>query len=82
MKLKTALHLQETDSRVRQQIQQEYDLNRIVTALEQVYQDAYIYTRQREVPVIMYHRFIQQDSEKACMAPGYPSACWKNISNC
>jgi glycosyltransferase involved in cell wall biosynthesis len=62
--IENGIALQETDSRVRQQIQQEYDLNRIVTALEQVYQDAYIYTRQREVPVIMYHRFIQQDSEK------------------
>lgn len=62
--IESGIALQQTDSHVRQQIQQEYDLNRIVTKLEQVYQDAYIYTRQREVPVIMYHRFIQQDSEK------------------
>ncbi|MDD2842201.1 MAG: polysaccharide deacetylase family protein [Tolumonas sp.] len=62
--IENGIALQHTDSHVRQQIQQEYDLNRIVTQLEQVYQDAYIYTRQREVPVIMYHRFIQQDSEK------------------
>jgi peptidoglycan/xylan/chitin deacetylase (PgdA/CDA1 family)/glycosyltransferase involved in cell wall biosynthesis len=62
--IESGIALQQTDSHVRQQIQQEYDLNRIVTQLEQVYQNAYIYTRQREVPVIMYHRFIQQDSEK------------------
>jgi peptidoglycan/xylan/chitin deacetylase (PgdA/CDA1 family)/glycosyltransferase involved in cell wall biosynthesis len=62
--IERGIALQETDSHVRQQIRQEYDLNSVVAALEQVYQDAYIYTRQREVPVIMYHRFIQQDSEK------------------
>jgi peptidoglycan/xylan/chitin deacetylase (PgdA/CDA1 family)/glycosyltransferase involved in cell wall biosynthesis len=62
--IESGIALQQTDNQVRQQIQQEYDLNRIVTKLEQVYQDTYIYTRQREVPVIMYHRFIQQDSEK------------------
>lgn len=56
--------LRQSDPVVCQQIQSEYQLDRVVAALESVYQDAYIYTRQREVPVIMYHRFIQHDSEK------------------
>ena len=35
----------------------------------------------REMPVIMYHRFIEHDSEKGCMALGYPSPCSRSTSN-
>lgn len=49
---------------IRQRIQDEYGLQGVVSGLESIYQDAVVETLQREMPVIMYHRFIEQDSEK------------------
>lgn len=49
---------------IRYRIRHEYDLNQVVSDLEQVYQTAVVETHQQEVPVIMYHRFIENDSEK------------------
>lgn len=36
----------------------------IVNELENLYQTFYVNKLQREVPIIMYHRFIRDDSEK------------------
>ncbi|MGF1794748.1 polysaccharide deacetylase family protein [Photobacterium swingsii] len=41
-----------------------YDLSSVVDHIEQIYQDVYIDKLRREMPVIMYHRFIQDDTEK------------------
>ncbi|MGE6295328.1 polysaccharide deacetylase family protein [Aeromonas media] len=49
---------------LRQRIRQEYDLQEVVSGLESIYQDAVVETLRREMPVIMYHRFIEQESEK------------------
>lgn len=49
---------------IRQRIQDEYGLQGVVSGLESIYQDAVVETLRREMPVIMYHRFIEQDSEK------------------
>ncbi len=45
-------------------VKNNYDLDTIVTQLEQYYQDSYIQKKQKEIPIIMYHRFIQKESEK------------------
>ncbi|WP_017779452.1 polysaccharide deacetylase family protein [Aeromonas dhakensis] len=49
---------------IRQRIQVEYGLAGVVSGLESIYQDAVVETLRREMPVIMYHRFIEHDSEK------------------
>ena len=49
---------------VRLRVLQEYDLQGVVTGLESIYQDAVVEILRREMPVIMYHRFIEHDSEK------------------
>ena len=49
---------------VSQLVRQNYDLNNIVNQLEQTYQTIYVEKIQREMPIIMYHRFIKDDSEK------------------
>ncbi|MGL6500686.1 polysaccharide deacetylase family protein [Aeromonas dhakensis] len=49
---------------IRQRIQAEYGLAGVVSGLESIYQDAVVETLRREMPVIMYHRFIEHDSEK------------------
>ncbi|MFQ1792718.1 polysaccharide deacetylase family protein [Aeromonas veronii] len=49
---------------IRQRIQDEYGLQGVVSGLETIYQDAVVERLRREMPVIMYHRFIEQDSEK------------------
>ncbi len=59
---------------VRERVRQEYDLDAVVERLEQVYQDAWVGTRQREIPVLMYHRFIRDDSEKGVHGTWLPVA--------
>ncbi|MCV5421139.1 hypothetical protein OFN47_30975, partial [Escherichia coli] len=44
---------------IRQRIQDEYGLQGVVSGLETIYQDAVVETLRREMPVIMYHRFIE-----------------------
>ncbi|MGF1772482.1 polysaccharide deacetylase family protein [Vibrio wakamikoensis] len=41
-----------------------YSLTNIVDDIERIYQDIYVTTLRREMPVIMYHRFIKDDSGK------------------
>ncbi|MGF1716451.1 polysaccharide deacetylase family protein [Photobacterium chitinilyticum] len=52
------------DPEVTETIKASYDLSSVVDHIEHVYQDVYIDTLRREMPVIMYHRFIQDESEK------------------
>ncbi|EEY46420.1 polysaccharide deacetylase family protein [Vibrio mimicus] len=49
---------------ITEQIKLNYDLQVIVDELESLYQTVYVNKLQREVPIIMYHRFIRDDSEK------------------
>jgi peptidoglycan/xylan/chitin deacetylase (PgdA/CDA1 family)/glycosyltransferase involved in cell wall biosynthesis len=52
------------DDGLRNTILQEYDLTKVVDQLETIYQDAAVETLKREMPVLMYHRFIEHESEK------------------
>jgi peptidoglycan/xylan/chitin deacetylase (PgdA/CDA1 family)/glycosyltransferase involved in cell wall biosynthesis len=45
-------------------IRDNYSLSNIVDDIERIYQDVYVTTLKREMPVIMYHRFIKDDSGK------------------
>ena len=49
---------------VRSKIAQQYNLRDIVNQLENIYQTAVIDTLKREMPILMYHRFIAHESEK------------------
>ncbi|MFM5172847.1 polysaccharide deacetylase family protein [Aeromonas veronii] len=62
--IETALTSKTVPEVIRQRIQDEYGLQGVVSGLETIYQDAVVETLRREMPVIMYHRFIEQDSEK------------------
>ncbi|HHQ4614765.1 polysaccharide deacetylase family protein [Aeromonas veronii] len=62
---------------IRQRIQDEYGLQGIVSGLESIYQDAVVETLRREMPVIMYHRFIEQDSEKGVHGTWMPIAMFE-----
>lgn len=62
--IESALASKMVPKAVRQRIQDEYGLQGVVSGLETIYQDAVVETLRRETPVIMYHRFIEQDSEK------------------
>ncbi|ELR63994.1 Polysaccharide deacetylase [Photobacterium marinum] len=57
------------DTAVTETIQQNYQLNTVVSQLEKIYQDVYVKTLRREIPVIMYHRFIDRDEDKSVFAP-------------
>lgn len=46
------------------QVKASYDLKTVADELEQHYQSVYVHRLRREVPIIMYHRFIEDDSEK------------------
>ncbi|MGY3945575.1 polysaccharide deacetylase family protein [Aeromonas tecta] len=62
---------------LRQRIQHEYGLQEVVSGLESVYQDAVVETLRREMPVIMYHRFIEQESEKGVHGTWLPIAMFE-----
>ncbi|WP_324012904.1 polysaccharide deacetylase family protein [Aeromonas hydrophila] len=62
---------------VRQRIQAEYGLAGVVSGLESIYQDAVVETLRREMPVIMYHRFIEHDSEKGVHGTWMPIAMFE-----
>ena len=46
------------------QVKESYDLKSVTDQLEQHYQSVYVHRLGREVPIIMYHRFIKDDGEK------------------
>jgi len=52
------------DDTLRETILPDYSLSHVVSQLETLYQDAVIETLKREIPVLMYHRFIEHESEK------------------
>ncbi|USD60296.1 polysaccharide deacetylase family protein [Vibrio sp. SCSIO 43140] len=52
-----------------QVIRDNYTLTNIVDQVERVYQDTYVEKLRREMPVIMYHRFIDKDEDKNVFAP-------------
>lgn len=62
--IKSALASKVVPEAIRQRIQDEYGLQGVVSGLETIYQDALVETLRREMPVIMYHRFIEHESEK------------------
>jgi peptidoglycan/xylan/chitin deacetylase (PgdA/CDA1 family)/glycosyltransferase involved in cell wall biosynthesis len=62
---------------LRQRIQHEYGLQEVVSGLESVYQDAVVETLRCEMPVIMYHRFIEQESEKGVHGTWLPIAMFE-----
>ncbi|MBD0787945.1 polysaccharide deacetylase family protein [Vibrio sp. Y2-5] len=62
--VEVALKTKHCETEVNQLIQDNYDLAKVVDHLEDTYQTVYVETLQREMPVIMYHRFIRDESEK------------------
>jgi peptidoglycan/xylan/chitin deacetylase (PgdA/CDA1 family)/glycosyltransferase involved in cell wall biosynthesis len=75
--ISSALACKVVPEAVRQRIQDEYGLQGVVSGLESIYQDAVVETLRREMPVIMYHRFIEQDSEKGVHGTWMPTAMFE-----
>ncbi|MCY9838094.1 polysaccharide deacetylase family protein [Aeromonas media] len=72
-----ALASKQVPDSLRLRIRQEYDLQEVVSGLESIYQDAVVETLRREMPVIMYHRFIEQESEKGVHGTWLPVAMFE-----
>ncbi|MCL9780368.1 glycosyltransferase [Vibrio sp. S4M6] len=49
---------------VTEKIAQSYNLKTVADHIEDIYQTIYIEKLKREIPIIMYHRFIKNDNEK------------------
>ncbi|HDZ8845005.1 TPA: polysaccharide deacetylase family protein [Aeromonas veronii] len=75
--IETALTSKTVPEAIRQRIQDEYGLQGVVSGLETIYQDAVVETLRREMPVIMYHRFIEQDREKGVHGTWMPIAMFE-----
>ena len=75
--IESALASKVVPEAIRQRIQDEYGLRGVVSGLETIYQDAVVETLRREMPVIMYHRFIEQDSEKGVHGTWMPIAMFE-----
>ena len=59
-----ALTQTQPDASLIEQVKANYDLQAVVKQLEQDYQSVYVHKLRREMPIIMYHRFIKDESEK------------------
>lgn len=59
-----ALHVNSPDAKLIEQVTAQYDLQAVTDRLEHDYQSVYVHKQRREMPIIMYHRFIKDDSEK------------------
>ncbi|MGL4426128.1 MAG: glycosyltransferase, partial [Cetobacterium sp.] len=49
---------------LREKVMEEFSLNKIVVQIENIYQQQIVKKRKYEMPVIMYHRVIKDESEK------------------
>lgn len=54
---------------VTETIKSNYSLSKITAQIEDIYQSVYVHTKQREIPVLMYHRFIEDHKDKGHFAP-------------
>ncbi len=52
------------DSEATKIVKENYDLSIVVDQIEDIYQSVYVQKLRKEMPIIMYHRFIKNDSEK------------------
>ncbi len=62
--IETALTRRSCSEKVTEAIKQNYDIDTVASHLEDIYQDLIVHKLKREMPIIMYHRFIREDSEK------------------
>ncbi|MFD2177056.1 polysaccharide deacetylase family protein [Veronia pacifica] len=54
---------------VNEKIKESYDLQNIVTQVEDIYQSVYVRTLRKDIPVLMYHRFSESTETQGRMAP-------------
>ncbi|MFP2769113.1 polysaccharide deacetylase family protein [Oceanisphaera sp. KMM 10153] len=59
-----ALNTDDDTAGLATRVKASYDLKAVADELEQHYQSVYVHRLRREVPIIMYHRFIRSDGEK------------------
>ncbi len=59
-----ALQSKHCHKEVVEKIKENYSLTKIVDQIENIYQTVYVEKLRKEMPIIMYHRFIKDDSEK------------------
>ncbi|WP_104400994.1 polysaccharide deacetylase family protein [Vibrio penaeicida] len=67
--IKLGINQTHCDVAVKETILANYDLQRVVDQLEDEYQTTYVQARQSEMPILMYHRFIQSEEEKGTRGP-------------
>lgn len=67
--IESALCHEHCDESISCLIKQNYDLQHIVSHIEQIYQTVYVYTKQKDIPVLMYHRFIDKKEDKGTISP-------------
>lgn len=63
-KIADALLVDTIDREVVERVKKEYSLENIVNRLEEIYQSEYVYQKQYEIPVVMYHRVISENDER------------------
>lgn len=67
--IEAALLTAHCDPCVTETIKQHYDLTGIVSQVESIYQSVYVYKKRKEIPVLMYHRFIDNTADQGVIGP-------------
>lgn len=69
LQIECALSNHHCDRAVSEEIKLNYSLKNIVSHIEEIYQTVYVYTKRKDIPVLMYHRFIDKDADKGSIGP-------------
>ncbi len=67
--VEAGLSLSHCEKAVSEAIHAHYSLTQIVDDLEDTYQSVFVRTKRCEVPILMYHRFIDSDDNKGSIGP-------------
>jgi len=61
--IQNALKINAPDINLIKAIQEHYSLARVVTKLKHLYQTEIVYSKRRDIPILMYHRVIKEDEQ-------------------
>ncbi len=67
--IEASLNMPYCNPLVTETIKANYGLTKITAQIEDIYQSVYVHTKQKEIPVLMYHRFIEDEKDKGHFAP-------------
>lgn len=61
--IRKALDLHGVNENIRKIIEDNYDLKKVVTRIEEIYAETFVETKKFEIPILMYHKVLEKKSD-------------------